>query len=359
MAPPVLETLRIPFSRAIPWYGANSVPIDTLKPFQHYHSCVGGDGEDNFLLGCLKTPDAKSMTAPPSSSSSCVLYLHGFPDQSVDHRMGEEGSLLSSYGRFSSRMSRKLSESFDRFCAFNFSGSPGSTTCLSFRDKTVTQEVWDVLNVMGYLSNDKSIGAGGFHIVGLSTGAIIGALLRGVSTELRHQLELPPILSITVIASCGASSNEKALEFDFDQQQQEDFDAVGYCWKQFWLPKSNPNNPDGAVLKDKMDDDEGDRWVPHLLKLDQSYRDDFLTLPIRQHLIQGNDIPLLVIHGKQDTNVPLAEGFAVFEAASEPKRFVEIPKGNHLLTNSKDMKKAIRAIQEWHKLHDNKNNNDT
>ena len=95
-----------------------------------------------------------------------------------------------------------------------------------------------------------------------------------------------------------------------------------------------------------------ERWVPHLLKVGAQYRDDFLSLPIKRHVELLDDSlpppPLLVIHGGKDTNVPIEEGRALFEAAAEPKRFLEIPKGNHLLSNSKDLKKALKAIKEWH-----------
>ncbi len=43
----------------------------------------------------------------------------------------------------------------------------------------------------------------------------------------------------------------------------------------------------------------------------------------------GLHAPLLVIHGDRDDIVPLAFGRALFEAASEPKTFVEIPGAGH------------------------------
>lgn len=354
--PAALEVLQIPFSRAVAWYGDRAVPPPALRPFPPPPRPEGG-----VLLGCLQT--RPSATRAPPSASSCVLYLHGFPDQSVDHcggGSGGEGGEGASYGQFSSRMARKLAESCDAFCAFNFAGSPGSASRdAAFYDKTVTQEVWDVLNAMSYLRREKSVGGGGFHLVGLSTGAIVGALARGVSDDVRRRLDLPPILSISIVASCGATDLRTALEFDFDRQQQDDFDTLGYCWKQFWLPRNEPDNPDGAVLVDAgSEESEGGegRWVPHVLKLGRRYRDDFLQLPVRRHVAGNADapggIPLLVIHGRMDRSIPFEEGVAVYEAAAEPKKFVEIPKGNHLLTNSKDLKKAIRAIREWQSLYD-------
>jgi len=378
----VLKVLQIPFSRVVRWYGIDAVPIASLPTFSHIQTPGndgndddastndGGNGDGDFLLACLKEPP---------SSKTCVLYVHGFPDQSVDHRRGggseETTPNNPSYGTFSTRMSKKLAEAYTCFCAFNCSGSPGSTSnTVKFYDKTVSQEVWDVLTVMAYLHQKK--GFTGFHVIGLSTGAIIGSILRGVSNEMLCRLDCGKILSISVIAACGATSIERALDFDFDSQQQSDFDEMGYCWKQFWLPKNEPNNPEGAVLQsvggknigETTDESDNNQWVPHLLKLSSHYRDDFLKLPIGKHVSENpnskntvdcdsanNAIPLLVIHGKADTNIPFDEGLALYEAAIEPKRFFELPKGNHLLTNSKDLKKAIRAIKEWQELYEEMN----
>ena len=41
------------------------------------------------------------------------------------------------------------------------------------------------------------------------------------------------------------------------------------------------------------------------------------------------DIPLLVIHGEQDSIVPLALGKHVFEAANEPKQWYMVPRAEH------------------------------
>ena len=45
--------------------------------------------------------------------------------------------------------------------------------------------------------------------------------------------------------------------------------------------------------------------------------------------IQTLHIPLLVIHGSQDSIVPLALGRRLFNAANQPKEFYEIPEADH------------------------------
>ena len=58
-------------------------------------------------------------------------------------------------------------------------------------------------------------------------------------------------------------------------------------------------------------------------------------------------MPLFVIHGGKDSAVPLGEGQLLYELASEPKEWLEVPSGNHLMTSSKDMKKVLNAVDSW------------
>ena len=55
-------------------------------------------------------------------------------------------------------------------------------------------------------------------------------------------------------------------------------------------------------------------------------------------------MPLLVIHGEADKSVPLKCGEDLFAAAIEPKRWLLVEKGNHLLSSTSHMKKAAREI---------------
>ena len=62
----------------------------------------GLDGKpenEGTLLGCL----AVHMLKETNYAGKCVLYLHGFPDQSLEHRKGHER-----FGKFSTRIPQKL-----------------------------------------------------------------------------------------------------------------------------------------------------------------------------------------------------------------------------------------------------------
>jgi len=219
------------------------------------------------------------------------------------------------------------------FVAFNASGSPGSDGTCQFRKKTVGREVADALAVVAHLRKGPLPAPAPLTIVGLSTGAIIASLLRGCD----------PYLSVAVVA--GLLDVSKGLRCDFSEAQLADFDAKGHCLKEFFLPVGSPSNPPGAeieVRSEKGAPDSG-TWCKHYLPLDDTYRTDFLGLDILG-AVQSNASPFLVIHGAVDRDVPIVNGDELFAAASEPKKMIVVPKGNHLLSNSKDFQKAARAI---------------
>lgn len=80
--------------------------------------------------------------------------------------------------------------------------------------------------------------------------------------------------------------------------------------------------------------------------LDQRYINEYYdgSLDILRAVSGPGLPPLLVIHGDADVDVPFENGEELFAAAAEPKTWLAIPKANHLLSNSKHMKKALRAI---------------
>lgn len=59
--------------------------------------------------------------------------------------------------------------------------------------------------------------------------------------------------------------------------------------------------------------------------LDWLLRDQFRSI----ERIASVRAPLLILHGEQDGVIPIALGRRVFEAAPEPKRFVEVPRAHH------------------------------
>jgi hypothetical protein len=96
--------------------------------------CLGDKDNTLLLRACANSP----LDSGPNWATSCVIYLHGFPDLSVHPTTHE----------FTSRMPRKIAEYVLEsvpngvFVCFNYSGIVGSDAELPFRSKTVSQEVW-------------------------------------------------------------------------------------------------------------------------------------------------------------------------------------------------------------------------
>ncbi|KAJ0399860.1 hypothetical protein P43SY_000428 [Pythium insidiosum] len=255
---------------------------------------------------------------------------------------------------FASRLPFKLAEAWladasrnVALLTFNFAGVLGSDDALRFADKLLSLEVEDAVAVCRFVrSSLLDADVGRVHVVGLSTGAIIASLLRdrGVAD------------TISVIA--GLADLPKGIHYDFSDEQIAQMQRLGYCWKEFYLPEEipalttlrTPVSLDGerAATLDELET-ASERKI--FLQLHRAYFDECKggSLDIRQAVSRSGVTPwppLLVIHGDADQNVPVADGEELYRVASEPKSFLVVPKGNHLLTNTKLLKKALRAILE-------------
>ncbi|DAZ93344.1 TPA: hypothetical protein N0F65_010810 [Lagenidium giganteum] len=247
-----------------------------------------------------------------------LVYLHGFPDMAVHPAKLD----------FSSRLPFKLAEAWmneqagrsDKsqrlaFVTFNFSGVPGSDDQFSFRNKTISHEL------------DDAVAA----------------------------------VADTIAVIAGLVDLKRGMTFDFNEQQRHQFDTKGWCWKEFYLPDECPMpqhiqelSLDGESAHALPSSPDG---VPRkiFLQLDQQYvqecYSDAVDIGKTVAARGGGDsapslVPFLIIHGEDDQNVPFANGQELFAAADKPKQFLAIPKANHLLSNSKHLKKAIKAVLE-------------
>ncbi|RLN72997.1 hypothetical protein BBJ28_00026983 [Nothophytophthora sp. Chile5] len=310
---------------------------------------VATDPASRELLAIVATPDAADDEAEASGGFDEVLvYLHGFPDMAVH----------PAKATFASRMPSKLAEFWLQrsqphpraaFIAFNFGGVPGSDSHLRFADKAISKELEDAVAVCKYarrhLLQSDSVDAppGKLHVVGLSTGAIVASLLRDQQVA----------DSITVIA--GLLDLAGGVQFDFSPLQLEQCAASGMCWKEFYLPQDCPLpknaelSLDGVHPTTELTDSGSDRIPGKLyVRLNQRYVHECQdgSLDIRRAVSGTSLPPLLVVHGDADKNVPFHNGEELFAAAAEPKTFLAIPRANHLLSNSKHLKRAMRAIEE-------------
>eukprot|EP00128_Syssomonas_multiformis_P007551 Colp12_sorted_trinity150504_noHs@10096 len=86
------------------------------------------------------------------------------------------------------------------------------------------------------------------------------------------------------------------------------------------------------------------------LRLNRPYYDDYYNLSITSAvaLFPGR---VLIVHGDADTHVPVRYGEKLYELyCTRPKgeqKLVVIRGGNHLLSSSKCMKQAMRALTDF------------
>ncbi|RQM10164.1 hypothetical protein DD237_004355 [Peronospora effusa] len=305
------------------------IPVPAIKTLS---------GSSRYLLAILATSDNYNDESS-ETFDEIIVYLHGFPDMSV-HPIKVE---------FTSRMPAKLAEFWLNprqqkkkvaLLAFNFGGIPGSDNELRFTDKTISQEVEDMVAVCRYTRSHLVGEKGKLHVVGLSTGAILGALLRDKQVT----------DTITVIA--GLLDLTKGVHFDFNQSQLDQSSSQGWCWKEFYLeegcplPKNVELSLDGVHPTTELNDATAPSKI--YVRLDERYINEYYdgTLDILQAVSKPGLPPLLVIHGDADHDVPFQNGKELFAAAAEPKTFLAIPKANHMLSNSKHLKKALHAIRK-------------
>lgn len=194
--------------------------------------------------------------------------------------------------------------------------------------------------VCKYVRSHLLGGKGTLHTVGLSTGAILGALLR-------NQLVAD---TVTVIA--GLLDLTKGVHFDFTKEQLAQAEQQGWCWKEFYLengcalPKNVELSLDGVHPLTTLTDANAPKKL--FVRLSKRYIDEYFdgSLDILKAVSGSGLPPLLVIHGDADTDVPYVNGEELFAAAAEPKTFLSIPKANHMLSNSKHFKCALRGIEK-------------
>ncbi|GAB4250552.1 MAG: hypothetical protein Kow00109_26470 [Acidobacteriota bacterium] len=87
------------------------------------------------------------------------------------------------------------------------------------------------------------------------------------------------------------------------------------------------------------------RIGPAVYPLSREFLEDLRHLSLERPLRSG-DFPFLVIHGTADTIVPIAEGERLFAVASEPKAFVAVPGGDHLLAERREWAASLAAIMD-------------
>lgn len=63
--------------------------------------------------------------------------------------------------------------------------------------------------------------------------------------------------------------------------------------------------------------------------------------------IRNLNKPLLVFHSPQDVVVPIEEGLKIFQAARQPKSFIALEGGDHLLSRRQDGRYVGETVAQW------------
>lgn len=92
------------------------------------------------------------------------------------------------------------------------------------------------------------------------------------------------------------------------------------------------------------------RIGPASYPLARDFLEDLRNLSLEEVVGRGIS-PILVVHGTSDRIVPIHEGERLFAAAAEPKAFVAVPGGDHLLAERKEWATSLAAIMDgWFQM---------
>lgn len=161
-----------------------------------------------------------------------------------------------------------------------------------------------------------------------------------------------------------------SVSVDFSEAQRQHAAAYGWCYTNFWPwspPQKRTNQAhNGSVVQPDKLPSEPQRW-----QLGRGYLTSYQQLPPTTTLSHSLRVPLLLIHGDQDTHVPLSHSHRLVEAlAATPRKSAEgnavdptvetsakrvslvvVKGGNHFLSSSKAMKQSLAAIRAFVKEH--------
>lgn len=203
-----------------------------------------------------------------------LVALHGFP-----------GHMRGSAKDFCANLEKR-----GILCMrFDFSGTDSSEG--KFENKLMSQEVKDTRSAIDFLMKHYPVDR--LVLQGHSTGAIDAALYAS------HDLRIDRL-----IISGGLAHLNKAAHYDFTDEQVRDFWTKGYI---------RYNSPG--------------KWY-HGKKLKKGFYDEFFTLKIPESIKRFRK-PLLIIHGEEDTAVPVNNAFELYKIARKPKKLVTIKGAGH------------------------------
>ncbi len=179
---------------------------------------------------------------------------------------------------------------------FSFSGNGDSEG--DFRDSTISKEVKDLGAV---IDAAKAEGYAKIVYAGHSMGGAVGVIAASQDKRIDFLISL-----------AGMVYTGKFQEVEFGDQTPDD----GFMW----------------------DDEE--------CPLSSTFVEDMKSIGDVLGLAKDISVPWLLVHGTEDDVVPIQESHDIFDEASEPKAFVQLPGSNHVF--AEDAEQAMcEAVSNW------------
>ena len=178
---------------------------------------------------------------------------------------------------------------------FSFSGNGDSGG--DFRNCTISKEVADLGSVL------DTVERAGFtaSYAGHSMGGAVGVLRTATDDRIRHFVSL-----------AGMVETNRFAKAEFGDQTPDS----GYMW-----------------------DDED-------CPLSSAFVDDMAAVDSVKGKAKDIHVPYLLVHGSEDDLVPVEEARAIFEAANEPKKLVELAGVDHVF-NDAGRDQMVSEVVSW------------
>ncbi|KAH8584036.1 alpha beta hydrolase [Cryptosporidium sp. chipmunk genotype I] len=337
--------------------------------------------ESNFSITKYLAQDYKSLE---NDKVLIYIYNHGFPDYSVNYNDKEniiEFQIVNNYSGYSEAYKLEIIKhlindniKLSRFCgkmrdiclsenhinklkeksqinkflfiSFNTNGIGELNQRGEFYNKTLTKDMYDIETIVEFFSNVLFKNSR-LIMIGISTGAFLtfsystNYTRRNIKDENNYFISNSNLIGIICIAC--VDNIPESYNLDFNNEQLYEFKELGYTNINTKIPIVNSN-------VNKINDE--------VKLISKDYLESYNIFPTYNFLLKNKEkvinCPVLLIHGTDDQSVPFKMSLNLLNLNNDYSnknnkylRLVEIINGNHLLTNSKHIKKAQNEISNF------------
>ncbi|MEM3659169.1 MAG: alpha/beta hydrolase [Thermoproteota archaeon] len=258
-------------------------------------------------------PDSRKMEEAPVFVNVSGERIHGVihipevtPAPTVVFCHGFTGNRIEAHRLFV-RAARKMSMKGFVAVRFDFRGSGESEG--EFENMTVSSEIIDLNTVLSFLCERSEVDCDKIGLVGLSLGGAVSIL-----TAARNQ---------KVKAVCTWSS-------------PAEFRIISDGVKAF-----------GMDLKKILE--KGYLDLPSGYRVGRDFFTDILKHDILDSCSKISPRPLLIIHGLEDSVIPVEHAHMLYERAGEPKKLIIIDGADHTFSRRDWEDRVIEITTEWFK----------